>query len=208
VIAIGGVLLANAAAGGKGVRRRFTGQLAGMWGYRDLFLLGAAFLLMETRSVTSFALLFGTTWLVNALVFAGVLVAVLAAVEVTRRFPTPPIPAMYALLIGGLALNWLVPTSWLLSLAFLVRIVVAVVIAFLPIFAANIVFAKRFSETGDAALSFGTNLLGAMLGGCLEYLSLVFGYHALLILAALLYVGAYVVSPTSAHRLQRPSSAL
>ncbi len=163
-----------------------------MWGYRDLFLLGAAFLLMETRSVTSFALLFGTTWLVNALVFAGVLVAVLAAVEVTRRLPTPPIPAMYALLVGGLALNWLVPTSWLLSLAFLVRMVVAVVIAFLPIFAANIIFAKRFSETGDAALSFSTNLLGAMLGGCLEYLSLVFGYHALLILAAVLYVGAYL----------------
>ena len=38
---------------------------------RDLFLLGAAFLLLETKSVTGFALLFGTTWVVNALVFAG-----------------------------------------------------------------------------------------------------------------------------------------
>ena len=195
VIAIGGVLLANAIAGGQGARRRFGAQLSGMWGYRDLFLLGAAFLLMETRSVTSFALLFGTTWVVNALVFGGVLVAVLAAVEFTRRFPTPPIPIMYALLIAGLALNWLVPTSWLLSLGFLVRLVVAVFIAFLPIFAANIIFAKRFAETGDAALSFGTNLLGAMLGGCLEYLSLVFGYHALLILAAILYAGAYLLMP-------------
>jgi Spermine/spermidine synthase domain len=198
-IAIGGVLLANSIAGGKGARRRFGAQLAGMWSYRDLFLLGAAFLLMETRSVTSFALLFGTTWVVNALVFGGVLVAVLAAVEFTRRFPTPPIQIMYALLIAGLALNWFVPTSWLLSLGFLVRLVVAVFIAFLPIFAANIIFAKRFSETADAALSFGTNLLGAMLGGCLEYLSLVFGYHALLILAAALYIGAYLVMPTEAR---------
>jgi len=204
-IAIGGVLLANSIAGGKGARRRFGAQLAGMWGYRDLFLLGAAFLLMETRSVTSFALLFGTTWVVNALVFGGVLVAVLAAVEFTRRFPTPPIQIMYALLIAGLALNWFVPTSWLLSLGFLVRLVVAVFIAFLPIFAANIIFAKRFSETADAALSFGTNLLGAMLGGCLEYLSLVFGYHALLILAAALYIGAYLVMPTGS-RVARASS--
>jgi Spermine/spermidine synthase domain len=195
-IAIGGVLLANAVAGGQGARRRFGAQLSRMWGYRDLFLLGAAFLLMETRSVTSFALLFGTTWVVNALVFGGVLVAVLAAVEFTRHFPTPPIQIMYALLIAGLALNWFVPTSWLLSLGFLVRLVVAVFIAFLPIFAANIIFAKRFAETDDAALSFGTNLLGAMLGGCLEYLSLVFGYHALLILAAVLYVGAYLLMPT------------
>jgi hypothetical protein len=53
--------------------------------YRDLFLLGAAFLLLETKSVTGFALLFGTTWVVNALVFAVVLLAVLAAVEVTKR---------------------------------------------------------------------------------------------------------------------------
>jgi hypothetical protein len=207
-LAIGGVLLANAMAGGQGARRRFGAQLSGMWGYRDLFLLGAAFLLMETRSVTSFALLFGTTWVVNALVFGGVLVAVLAAVEFTRHFPTPPIQIMYALLIAGLALNWFVPTSWLLSLGFLVRLVVAVFIAFLPIFAANIIFAKRFAETGDAALSFGTNLLGAMLGGCLEYLSLVFGYHALLILAAVLYVGAYLLMPTQARVARKTSVRL
>ena len=48
--------------------------------YADLFFMGAAFLLLETKNVASFALLFGTTWLVNALVFAGVLVTVLAAV--------------------------------------------------------------------------------------------------------------------------------
>jgi hypothetical protein len=35
-----------------------------------------------------------------------------------------------------------------------------------------------------------------------------FGYHALLILAAVRYVGAYLVSPASAQRLQRPSNAL
>ncbi|MDQ1724831.1 MAG: hypothetical protein QOG52_1859, partial [Frankiaceae bacterium] len=129
------LLYANSRAAGGG-RRRYVAQLAGMWSYRDLFLLGAAFLLMETRSVTSFALLFGTTWLVNALVFGGVLVAVLAAVEVTRRIATPRLPVMYGVLLAGLALNWLVPTSWLLGLDFFVRLVVASVIAFVPIFAA------------------------------------------------------------------------
>ena len=37
------------------------------------FVLGIAFLLLETRSLVSFSLLFGTTWLVNALAFFGVL---------------------------------------------------------------------------------------------------------------------------------------
>ena len=176
-----------------------------MWRYRDLFLLGAAFLLLETKSVTGFALLFGTTWVVNALVFVGVLLAVLAAVEVTRRWPTPPLPVMYGVLLGGLALAWLVPSSWLLSLPIGPRALVAITIAFLPIFAANVIFAKRFADTADPTLAFGTNLLGAMVGGCLEYLASLFGYDALLILAAVLYLGAYLIRPREALS-ERPAA--
>ena len=195
-VAIGFVLTLNAAAAGpSGLGRRLRGQVRQMWRYRDLFLLGAAFLLMETKSVTGFALLFGTTWAVNSLVFTGVLVAVLAAVEVTHRVPTPPLPVMYALLLGGLALNWLVPSHWLLSLGVPLRAIAATTIAFLPIFAANIIFAKRFADTTDGPLAFGTNLLGAIVGGCLEYLSLIVGYRTLLVIAAGLYVGAFVLMP-------------
>jgi hypothetical protein len=169
-----------------------------MFPYRDLFLLGAAFLLLETKSVTGFALLFGTTWVVNALVFAGVLIAVLAAVETTRRFRTPPLPVMYAVLLSGLALAWLVPSSWLLSLPVAPRAVLAVAIAFMPIFAANVIFSKRFADTAEPTVAFAANLLGAMLGGCLEYLALITGYNALLLIAAALYIGAYVVRPRQA----------
>jgi hypothetical protein len=102
---------------------------------------------------------------------------------------------MYGVLLGGLALAWLVPPSWLLAMPVGLRLVAACVIAFLPIFAANVIFAKRFSGSSSATLALGTNLLGAMLGGCLEYLSLVTGYRALLLLAAVLYVLAYAVTP-------------
>ena len=54
--------------------RVVSGPLRPMAKYVDLFFMGAAFLLLETKSVVQFALLFGTTWFVNALVFAGVLV--------------------------------------------------------------------------------------------------------------------------------------
>jgi hypothetical protein len=148
--------------------------------------------------VTGFALLFGTTWVVNALVFAGVLIAVLAAVETTRRFRTPPLPVMYAVLLSGLALAWLVPSSWLLSLPVGPRAVLAVTIAFMPIFAANVIFSKRFADTAEPTVAFAANLLGAMLGGCLEYLALLTGYNALLLIAAALYIGAYVVRPRQA----------
>ena len=200
VVCIGGVLVGNAVAGGRGAARRLLLQAREMWSYRDLFLLGSAFLLLETRSVTGFALLFGTTWVVNSLVFGGVLLAVLAAVEVTHRLRTPPLLPMYGLLLGGLALSWLIPADSLLSLPLVPRAVAAIVLSFLPIFAANIIFAKRFSDTADAPLAFGTNLLGAIVGGCLEYLSLVFGYRALLVLAALLYLGAYLLMPRARKR--------
>jgi spermidine synthase len=198
-LAIAFVLALNAAAGGPGAARRLREQARGMWSYRDLFLLGSAFLLMETKSVTGFALLFGTTWIVNALVFGGVLLAVLAAVELTSRIRTPPLIVMYGVLLAGLALSWLVPSSWLLSLALVPRGLMAILISFLPIFAANVIFAKRFSATADAPLAFGTNLLGSIVGGCLEYLSLVFGYRALLIVAGVLYVAAYLVMPRSSE---------
>ncbi|MBB6474161.1 spermidine synthase [Sphaerisporangium rubeum] len=190
LIALGLILLVSVLA-----VRAVAGPFRRMRPYADLFLLGVSFLLLETKNITGFALLFGTTWVVNAVVFAGVLVAVLAAVEVTRRFRTPSLPVMYGILFGGLVLAALVPNSWLLGLPLPLRAVCAVVVAFLPIFAANVVFAKRFNDTADATTAFGANLLGAILGGCLEYLSLVIGYNGLLIVAGLLYLGAFALMP-------------
>ena len=55
------------------VVRVAAGPFTPMRSYVDLFFMGAAFLLLETKSVVQFALLFGTTWFVNALVFIGIL---------------------------------------------------------------------------------------------------------------------------------------
>ena len=190
LIVVAGIVAVGLFGGGGSYRR--------MRPYTDLFLLGTGFMLLETKSVTGFALLFGTTWVVNAIVFAGVLVAVLAAVEVTRRFRMPPLRVMYVVLFLGLLLSWLFPDSWLLAMPVPLRAVIAVTIAFLPIFVANVVFAKRFTDTADATASFGANLLGALIGGCLEYAGLLIGYDGLLVIAALLYVGAFILRPRRA----------
>ncbi|WP_328996557.1 methyltransferase domain-containing protein [Kribbella sp. NBC_01245] len=187
LILVAGIVAVGIAGGGGSYRR--------MRPYADLFLLGVGFMLLQTKSITSFALLFGTTWVVNAIVFTGVLLAVLAAVEVTRRFKTPPMKVMFAVLFAGLALSWVFPDSWFLAMPLPLRIVAAVTVAFLPIFAANVIFAKRFSDTADGTASFGANLLGAMVGGCLEYLGLMIGFDGLLIIAALAYAAAFLLRP-------------
>jgi hypothetical protein len=58
-----------------------------------------------------------------------------------------------------------------------------------------VAFAKRFAREGDSQAAFAVNLLGAILGGCLEYLSLLTGYRNLLLLVGLLYALAFVLRP-------------
>jgi hypothetical protein len=45
----------------------------------------------------------------------------------------------------------------------------------------------------DPSTAFGANLLGAMVGGCLEYMALLVGYPGLLLVAGVLYAGAFTL---------------
>ena len=173
--------------------RGVGGPLRGMRGYLDLFFMGVAFMLLETKNVVQFALLFGTTWLVNALVFASVLGSVLLAVVVSKRVRRLNLKILYALLGVSILIGWLIPQGSLLPLSFVPRLLVAGAIAFAPIFIANVIFSQRFRDTGDSTPAFAANLFGAILGGALEYSSLILGYRNLLIVALLLY-GCAVIS--------------
>ena len=188
--AIGGILLVSVIA-----LRALGGTFRSMRPYADLFFMGAAFLLLETKNVATFAMLFGTTWLVNALVFAGVLVIVLAAVETERRIRTPSLPVVFAGIALSLAVAYVVRPDWLLPLPFVPRLVVAVLLAFLPIYLANIAFAKRFKEAADSQAAFAINIMGAIVGGCLEYAALLTGYGNLLIVVGVIYGLAFTLKP-------------
>ncbi len=169
-----------------------AGPLTPMIRYADLFCMGVAFLLLETKNVVQFALLFGTTWFVNALVFAGVLLSVLLAVAVSRRVTFRRPGLLYLVLAASVAVAYVLPASALLDLALVPRFLAAATIAFAPIFTANLVFTQRFKDTGDSTTAFGANLLGAMVGGVLEYLALITGYRSLLVVVAALYGFAFL----------------
>lgn len=187
LLTLGLILLAS-----LGLTRWAAGGLRPMGGYLDLFFMGMAFLLLETKSVVQFALLFGTTWFVNALVFAGILLSVLAAVELARRVALPRPANLYMVLAASLAVAWLIPPDALLQLDPAARFVAATLVSFAPIFVANLVFAQRFREVDNSTVAFGANLLGAMVGGVLEYMALLTGYQALLLVVAGLYLAAFI----------------
>jgi len=168
------------------------GSFRRMSGYIDLAFMGAAFLLLETKNIVQFALLFGSTWLVNALVTGAILVAVYLAVETARHIKLPPPWVLYAALIASLVLTWLIPQADLVSLPIVGRFLAGGALAFAPVYVANLIFAQRFNDVETTTTAFAANLLGAMVGGALEYLALITGYRFLLILVGVLYALAFL----------------
>jgi len=179
ILLLGALIAVGVAAGVTGTSfRRFSPHF---------FVLGIAFLLLETRSLVSFSLLFGTTWLVNALAFFGVLLSVLVAIFINWRFPIRRPNLLYLMLFISIAVAWLLPPEDLLIDPPWVRYLLGVILAFAPVFFANLVFSHSFRDTRTADMAFASNLLGSMVGGALEYLALVTGYQALLLVVAGLY---------------------
>jgi SAM-dependent methyltransferase len=164
----------------------------------EFFFLGAAFLLMEVQIVSRMALLFGTTWVVNSIVIAVLLLLIVAANGVAAKFPAIPVGAAYAGIIVVIAINYALPYDALFFRSFALRAILSTLILTLPVFFAGIVFIRRFAASGFSAEAIGSNLLGSLGGGLAESLSLWLGLKSLLIVAAVLYASAWLVSRRTA----------
>ncbi len=185
LLAFAALMVVGAARVVKAPVRRFSPHF---------FVLGIAFLLLETKSIVSFSLLFGTTWTVNALTFFAILASVLLSIQVNRRLRlTNPAP-LYVALFAAIAVAWVLPPEALLIDPPALRYAIAAVVAFAPVFFANLVFTHSFRDTAAADMAFASNLLGAMVGGALEYLALLTGFRALLLVVAGLYGLAFVLA--------------
>ena len=174
-----------------GVRKVFGfGPAAGGFHW-PLFLMGAAFLLIETRGVTSLSLLFGSTWIVNSAVFAGILVMVLCGNAAVRCWQwTNPLP-WFPVLFVAVALLYVFPLGWLNTLPLVSRGVLGGLLTGLPVGIAGVIVPMLLARSSNPASALGSNLLGSVLGGCLEYLSMYAGLRAMALLALVLYLGAF-----------------
>jgi hypothetical protein len=158
------------------------------------FALGVAFLMLETRSLVTFGLLFGTTWIVNALAFFAILLVVLAAIGVNAWLRIPRAWPIYAAIFVALALNLLLPPTALLLDPPWLRYGLAAALVFAPIFFANVAFSFSFRDSRAADMAFASNVVGAMVGGVLEWTAILTGYQSLIVIAALLYLVAFLLA--------------
>ena len=164
------------------------GQTRG-WGW-EFFFLGAGFMLLETKAIIQFALLCGSTWVVASLEIAAVLgMAMLAnlvvsRVEITRHW------LVGSVLLALLAVEAFVPVGRVAFESRAAESVFYAVLMFSPIFCAGLLFGSAIKRSTALARDYGTNLLGAMVGGVAEYLSLITGFSFLLGIVAVFYIAA------------------
>lgn len=177
------VLFGVAIAAGRSALRRIE---------PTYFFLGVAFLLLETKSIAQFALLFGSTWIVNALVFFAILALVLLAVLFVERFRVGSLTPWYAALAVALILQFTVPLSAILPLAPMARYVFGTFLTLSPVFIANVIFARTFRDSTHNASNFASNLLGATVGGALEYAAMLIGYRYLVFVILAAYALAFL----------------
>ncbi|MEW5852070.1 MAG: hypothetical protein AB2A00_25000 [Myxococcota bacterium] len=158
----------------------------------EFFLLGTAFLLMETKGISELGLVFGATWVVSAVVISVILLAILLGnwASERRRFPRR---YTYPLLIAALVISYAVPITALVTTSWAMRLVVAAVLVGIPVVLSSLVFADAYRDLTDVGPAFGSNLLGAVLGGVLEYSSMAFGLKSLCLVAAATYLAAMLL---------------
>lgn len=154
---------------------------------RTMFFLGAAFMLVETKSVTQMGLIAGTTWIVNSAVIAAVLAMIFLATVAQIKFKFKNVNIFYGLLFAALAFNLVFPISALNALPTAARLALGAVILVAPLLFAAIIFAITFGQVKEPGKALGMNLLGTLIGGALEYLSMIIGISALNAVAAVLY---------------------
>jgi len=169
------------------------GRGSGAWSWH-FFFLGAGFMLLETKSIVQFALLWGSTWLSASLAIASVLVMALASALVASRVEIRRRSLIAAALLALIALNYLIPVGRVPFDSRMAESLFYGVLVFSPVFCAGLLFSSSFKESSSTADDFGANLLGAMVGGVGEYLSLLAGYQFLLLLVA----GCYLLALATA----------
>ncbi|MCU1268146.1 MAG: Spermine synthase [Acidobacteria bacterium] len=166
----------------------------------QMFFLGAGFMLVETKAVVSMALLFGSTWVVNSVVFFAVLVMILLASLFTLKSKSPRLGLYYAGLFVALLLNVLIPLDFFLGISRTLQVTGACLLVFAPILFAGLIFAALFKSTAEPDRAFGFNIAGAMIGGLAEYSSMLLGFQYVVLVALLFYA-------LSALGLRRAKSA-
>jgi len=158
-------------------------------------------MLVEVKCVSQLGLLMGTTWLVNSAAISGILLMILVANLLIMRFKEPNLNLCYAGIVASLLIGYFTPLAIFESLPFAERAVAGSLLLSMPILFAAPIFAITIRRATSPHAALGMNLLGSLVGGFFEYLSMLVGISALNLVAIVLYGLAWICS----SRMQKRS---
>jgi len=173
------------------IARSFPEALRPNWHF---WLLGAAFLLVEFKAITELALLFGTTWFVNSLAISGVLVMALLANLFVLTRKQINLTWVYICLFAAIALGYFVPLNTFAALPEILKAVLSTALLTSPLFFSGIIFSESLRRAGETAGPLASNFSGSAAGGLLEYSSSLWGIKSMYLLAAVVYLAAFLTS--------------
>jgi hypothetical protein len=158
----------------------------------SLFLMGIGFTLLESAAIVRLSLLFGATWIVSTIVFSSALLMMFAAnvaVDKSKASMMWSWPLLWAALIA----NIFIQPSSLLGLDDLIRTSTAALLIGIPVFCASIGFSTMFRRARHTGYALGVNLIGAMGGGAIEYLSMWLGMNSVWMIVLGIYISAFLL---------------
>ncbi len=157
------------------------------------FFLGAGFMLVETKAITELGLVFGNTWQVTGIAIVGVLVMALLANILVAMRGTTGLRLPFLGVISTIVLGYAVASQGLLVSSSALAKTVQVVLLVSPLFFSGMIFSRFLTQTKNVPGAMAYNLMGAMLGGVLEYNAMRFGFSSLYIIALVLYMAPLVL---------------
>jgi hypothetical protein len=134
-----------------------------------MFLMGAGFMLIETKILAKTALLAGATWIVNTFVISAVLIMILFANLVVMKGWLQDSGSAWWRCWRRSWVNWVFrfnTITFVASPALNLGIILALMA--MPLFFAGILFANFYKNADSPGAALGYNLFGAMVGGILE----------------------------------------
>ena len=158
------------------------------------FFLGVGFMLMETKGITELAKIYGSTCFVESLVITAILsMSYLSNLMIIKKIKIS-VNKIYFLLITSLFATYLITfVDFYNYTTIYLKFLVPIILTF-PVFFSGLAFSKELLSYGSTANALSCNILGAIVGGLLEYNSMYFGFKFLYILAIIFYFLAYVTS--------------
>ena len=156
------------------------------------FFLGVGFMLMETKGITELAKIYGSTWIVVSVVIVSVLfMAYIANLLIIKNIKISNNQIYFFLLLSIFVSLGITFINYYDYPTYLLKLFVPIILT-LPVLFSGLAFSRELIKSGSTANTLSCNILGALVGGLLEYNSMYFGFKFLYFLAFASYFAAYL----------------